>query len=1078
MPDTDGHPTGAAASVRRLASPGQQALCVQHELDPATPGLALSLGVRLGTSTDEAGLVRALRILVGRHAALRKRFVDDDGHWWALADPVPTDEAGWRRYIDVVTLDADSADGPGEVSARLARQILLLRDGPLFRATLIHHAGRPSHLLVRVHHAVLDLWSVGLLLEELSIVYADADAGTAGAGELWEADEKHRSRARQYWRSVFAEEVESLSLPAVLETAPRDGGQPESRTRAMVWADVDLSGVTGEKITRLARSAGVTPYAALLSLHAFTLGRFTGQSRVPVTVALNGRRRESYRQVGFFVSTAVFPVDVADGTATDLLQRVSVSLRGALAHQSLDRAALAAEAIATGRQPIPPPQAALMLQQDTPGMPAGSAAALASEGASLIGGTVALTTDSTGPFPLSLILLREGDSYRGHVEVDPGRVEPWVARRYARLFEAAARAVVDRPVAALDDLAVLPSADAEQLREWSSARAAPVRGANLAELVLEALRTRAGSIVVSAEDGELSAGDLLRRSAAVADSLLHLGIGTGDRVGVALPRTVDLLAVLLGVVRCGAAYVPLDLATPPARNERIIAESGCAAVIVTARDNLSLGPPRLPVGELLARPAPESAPQVDIEPDDAAYVLFTSGSTGRPKGVTISHRGAVNLLSWAAVAFSAADFAQTLAVTPITFDLSVFEIFAPLVGGGRVHLLNTVLDLVDDPGTGTGSTMINTVPSAVRTLLDRGCLPPSLRVVNMAGEPFPAALVTAVHEQVPSARIFNLYGPSETTTYSTVAELTAGATDPVPIGRPLAGTTLRVVDSALRSLPIGVVGELLIGGSGVALGYLGRPDLTARAFLPALDGDRQYRTGDLVRWRPDGQLEFVGRADLQVKVRGVRIELGDVEQALRESVPLRDVAVCARGSGADRTLVAFLVPDGFVDRLDPRSWVRTLRRELAARVPPALIPTGYGVLDELPRTPHGKVDRRRLAAMPDVGLIRRAPAPPRDETQRRLVTLWRDVLEQDVGVDDDFAEVGGHSLLLTTLSGLIQREFQVRLSLADLWLRRTVVEQASLITERKRSATAEADVTLRPIDRRRYLDVPRGETTS
>jgi amino acid adenylation domain-containing protein len=1077
------------------ASARQEALCLLHEVDPGAPGLVLGIAFRLPEDLSPDTVGSRIAALVSRHEALRTRLVRDGEHWLRVVDPdrQPAADAPWGRYCVPVRLQPAGGLTARQLAGELAdrcRQVPDLSEGPLFRAELLRADGHPAHLVVTVHHAVADLWSIGVLAAELAELVGAADRTHVAVPPppvppppvppvpSSPPDPRQQARAWRFWRDVLGDGVPPLQLaPAARAASPAFDGL----TRASVHAPLVLDRRCTAGLAALAKQCGVTRYTVLLAAQALALARLTGEGRVPIAVPLHGRDSATFQAVDYLVSTVTIPVDTASttGTVGDLVAQVAGKLRGSLAHRTVGYPELVALSAASDGPDVPVPAVALLLQQDTPGAPRGLTAGLLGAGSVRIGEAelpVAVPPPSVGPFGLATLLAEHGDRLVGRVELDPGRHQPWLAGQFATTFLAVADSLAQGAERPLAEVSAVGAAEAELIRGWSVSREPAATGGILPDLVLAAAQRHPERVAVAAADGSLTFAELVDRSTAVAAGLVAAGAGRGDPVGVMLPRGRDLPAALLGVMRAGAAYLPLDPAWPAARLAAVVADAGCRRVLVDALVDAEpvrrqLLPVRtLVLAELLAAGGRSAAPAPRrAGPDDPAYLLFTSGSTGRPKGVVIPHRAAVNLVRWAGGAFSPAELARTLAVTPTTFDLSVFELFVPLAHGGEVRLLDSVLDLLRSPAHAADATLLNTVPSAVAALLERDALPAGLRVVNMAGEALTAELVRAVHGRIPGVRVVNLYGPSETTTYSTFAELDAATVDPVPIGGPVGGTSLAVVDAELRMVPPGGTGELLIGGAGVAAGYAGRLGATAGRFLPDPDrpGRRRYRTGDLVRWRPDGQLDFIGRADHQVKVRGFRVELGEVEAALRDSTPLREAAVLALGQGQARRLAAYLVPTRAVTG-DPAGWLRGVRRRLGQKLPGYLVPGEFAVLAELPRSRHGKLDRERLAALPTVPLVAGGRVAPRTEPERRVAARWAEVLSvTEVGITDDFLDLGGHSLLLTRLAHLLGQEFAVEVSLAALWERRTVAGHAELLTAAA-PAPSPVRAPVRRLDRSRF----------
>ncbi|HEX8695774.1 MAG TPA: amino acid adenylation domain-containing protein, partial [Longimicrobium sp.] len=530
----------------------------------------------------------------------------------------------------------------------------------------------------------------------------------------------------------------------------------------------------------------------------------------------------------------------------------------------------------------------------------------------------------------------------------------------------------------------------------------------------QAERTPDAVAVVSGEES-LTYRALDERANRLARHLVGLGVGPEARVGVCQARGPEMIVSLLAVLKAGGAYVPLDPAYPAERLAFTVSDSG-AAVLLTEEPLRGLlpVPDGVPVvvvdGAARAEIAAESAenPAGGAAPGSLAYLIYTSGSTGVPKGVAIEHRSAVALLSWGRSVYSADELSGVLASTSISFDLSVYELFLPLSAGGRVIMVENALALPHSAAAGEVR-LINTVPSAIAALLESGGVPAGVTTVNLAGEPLRSELVDALYA-AGVERVYDLYGPSEDTTYSTCALRRAGG--PATIGRPISNTRAYVLDAGMRPVPVGVPGELHLGGRGLARGYLGRPALTAERFVPdpfGAAGARLYRTGDRARWRADGTLEYLGRLDEQVKVRGYRIEPGEIEAVLRRHESVREGVVVAREDApGDRRLVAYVV-----GRDDSEPQPSELRAHLAGRLPDYMVPSAFVVLDHLPLTPSGKVDRRALpapdAARPegDAGY-----AAPRTRAEEVLAGIWAEVLGLErVGVHDNFFELGGDSIL-------------------------------------------------------------------
>ncbi|HEX5708618.1 MAG TPA: amino acid adenylation domain-containing protein, partial [Pyrinomonadaceae bacterium] len=569
----------------------------------------------------------------------------------------------------------------------------------------------------------------------------------------------------------------------------------------------------------------------------------------------------------------------------------------------------------------------------------------------------------------------------------------------------------------------------------------------------------------------MSYRELDGRANRLAHHLRGMGVGPESLVGVLLERGAEMVVTLLAVLKAGAAYLPLDPRYPADRLSFML-EDGGAEVVVTQSALATLvgdGGARLVLldderDEITRQSA--GAVESGAVAENLAYVIYTSGSTGRPKGVAIAHRSAAVLCAWAHSVYTADQIRAVLASTSICFDLSVFELFVPLSCGGKVVLADNALQL---PLLSAADevTLVNTVPSAMTELLRMGGLPASVRTVNLAGEPLKNSLVQQIYERTRTTQVWNLYGPSEDTTYSTYALIKRGAGREPSIGRPVANTRAHLLDANLRQVPVGAVGEIYLGGDGLARGYLGRPELTAERFIAdpfsTEPGGRMYRTGDLGRYLSGGEVEFLGRADHQVKVRGFRIELGEVEAELGRHAGVRECVVVAREEASgDTRLVAYLVAEagGALDEAE-------LRRALKERLPDYMIPSVFVVLEEMPLTPNGKINRQALPA-PDPSRSETADGfvAPQTPVEERLAEIWGEVLGLvRVGSNDNFFDLGGHSLLATRVISRVREAFGIDVPLHALFQAATIGQLAARVEEERNAGRIAPAGPLAPVAR-------------
>jgi len=1036
----------------------QERLWFLEELHPGGAVYNVPTAVRLRGPLRVAAFRAALAAVVGRHESLRTTFEA------AGAEPRQRIHRPGGRVgsppVPVVDLAALPAPVAGREGARLARadarRPFDLGHGPLLRATLVRSGGERHLLLLNLHHAVADGWSVGVLLRELGELYAAAVAGRRPAlpalpvqyadYALWQRgwlDGEALERRIAYWR-------DRLRGVPVLEL-PTDRPRPPVAAHRGTALPVALPEGLAHDLAELARRRGATLFMTLLAGFATLLGRLAGQRDVAVGAPIANRNRlEAEGLIGFFVNTQVHRVDLGAATAPPTFAELLAHVRGvaleADAHQDLPFEKVVAELAPERRLSTTPLFQVMLALQNAPFGP------LELPGLELEPEDV---DSGTAKFDLTLNLRPEPrGGLVGMLEYDRDLFDRTTVQRWARSYRRLLRAAVAAPETAVDDLPAVGRSERHQLLvEWQG-HPLDAPPATLAEL-FEARAARVPDRAAVVRGGAVvSYGALHRRAEHLARRLREVGVGAETVVGVCLDRTPELVAVILAVHKAGGAYLPLDPGYPEERLRFLLEDSG-ASVVVTRRGagerlpgfgGATVELDRLPVSgeESPLPPGASSQPG----PDHLSHLIYTSGSTGRPKGVAIEHRSAVALLRWAHGAFAAAELERVLAATSINFDLSIFELFATLTAGGTVVLAENALELPALEGR-ERVTLLNTVPSAATELARVGGLPPGVRTVNLAGEPLRRSLVERLHGALPGARVLNLYGPSEDTTYSTFTAVSRGDGEPT-IGRPVAGTRGYLLDPGGRPVPLGAVGDLHLGGAGLARGYLGRPGLTAERFVPdGISGDpgaRLYRTGDRVRQGADGELRFLGRADHQVKIRGFRVEPGEVEARLLALPEVAQAVVVAFGAegGVERRLVAYLSP-GPGRRVDPGA----LRSALGETLPGYMVPSSFVVLDALPLLPNGKVDRRALPAPGEEGLGP-AGAPPRNATEELLVEIFRDLLGRErVGIHDGFFDLGGHSLLATRAASRIREVMGVELPLRQLFETPTAAGLAAAVEARE-----------------------------
>ncbi|HZF08657.1 MAG TPA: amino acid adenylation domain-containing protein, partial [Thermoanaerobaculia bacterium] len=1061
----------------------QERLWILDRLEPGSTAYHVPLALRLVGELDAVALHRSLGEIVRRHEALRTRFAVVDGNPVQVILPFAPPVPPALPRVDLTALSAERREA--ELRRRLVADALRpfdLEQGPLFRTTLVLLGVSEHALLTNMHHIVSDGWSIGVLLGELTALYGAGLAGRPSAlpelpvqyadfavwQRLWLAGEV-LEREIAYWRRAL-HGVPVLELPA-------DRPRPWERSGPAGTRSISLPAALLAELAQLGRRRGVTLFMVLLAAFKVLLKRYTGAADFAVGSPIANRtRREIEGLVGFFVNTLVLrTVFAADTGAGELLKRVRETTLGAYAHQDVPFEKLVEDLQPErGAHRTPFFQVAFALQNAP--LPARRLPGLAL--------TLLLIPSLGAKFELSLGMAEAEDGrLEGAVEYGRELFDRTTIDRLLGHFAHLLAALVATPERAVGELPLLSPAERRQLLgAWSGAEVEPGPDRRLYDLVAEQVARRAEAVAVLCGGESLSYGELDRRAARLARRLRGLGVGPEVRVGLLCEPSIERLVGLLGVLRSGGAYVPLDPEHPPARLAAIVDSSGMAVAL--AQDSLraklvfpagmagaagAVG--ALPVLSLAepwveADPAPAGEPATGLLPANLAYVIYTSGSTGRPNGVLVPQRGVAELIAGVRERFGIGPGSRLAQAGAFTFDLSVMEIFLALGSGATL--------VVAPSGERLGEalaallireavTMLATTPALLATLAPEGL---ALSSVTVGGDRCPAALV---RRWAPRVALYNCYGPTETSVFSVYGRLEGEGGEPA-IGRPVAGTEVYLLGRDLEPVPPGAAGELSVGGAGVARGYAGQPAKTAERFVPhpfpPAPGERLYRTGDLARFRSDGRLEFLGRNDSQIKIRGVRIEPGEIETVLAGHGEVRQAAVVARDDlPGGRGLVGFVVA-----REGSPLTASSLRQHAAAHLPATMVPARLVALDRLPTTVQGKVDRRALAGWPLDEGVEPASTAPRTPLEELLASLFADLLgRQRVGIDDGFFALGGHSLLATRLLSRLREVSGVELPMRELFEAPTVAGLAERIHRAKENAAGTFPPPVEPVRREGVL---------
>ncbi|OAB55726.1 hypothetical protein AY599_17950 [Leptolyngbya valderiana BDU 20041] len=1062
----------APAETTHPLSPAQTRLWFLQQLESQSPAYTLLGALEIEGPLDVELLRRVLRALEQGHAALRTRF--------RLLDGAPVQVIGAPRGLALTVVDLEPLpDYAREEEVRRigqteARRPFDLAEGPLIRLKLLRHAARRHVLLVTLHHIVADGWSLEVLLSETAALYRafaegrssplpplDLQYGDYAAWQRRVLDSNRIDSLLGYWRPRLA------GLPPL--ELPTDRPRPPVQTAEGARHDFRLDAALSAGVARLAAESGATRFQVLLAAFVTLLARYSGQTDFAVGVPASGRERpETQELVGCFVNTLVLRFDLSGAPSfRDLVARVRSTALDAQAHQELPFEKLV-EGLALERdlsrnalfQVLFSYQAASAPQPEIPGL--------------------ALRPLEIDPgvaqFDLALYLderdggLAGGFVYRTDL-YDSGSVVR-LEGHFRRLLEAA----LAEPDTPFERMPLLTGEERQRFADWNDTRVDYDLPPRLIDLIDAQVARTPDAVAAVAGDERLSYAELTRRANRLAGALAAAGAGPGRPVGLCLERSLSLIVALVAILRSGAPFLPLDPEQPAARLGQILEDADPSLVVTTA--TLAEG---LPAGLSWLDVASEGEPleaSPAIGADDPAYLLFTSGSTGRPKGAPNSQRGILNRLAWMQQYYPIGPRDRVLQKTPYGFDVSVWEFFWPLIAGARLVFARPGGHR--DPGylaaaiARHGVTVVHFVPSMLEAFLPAAdpvaCA--SLRHVFLSGEALSAELERRFFARGLSASLHNLYGPTEAAIdVSTWDCLPPGGRRTPPIGYAAPNCQLHILDPHGQPVPVGVPGELYLGGVQVGLGYIGRPELTAERFLPdpfvgATDktgeGARLYRTGDRARRLPDGAVEFLGRLDFQVKLRGQRIELGEIEAVLRDHPGVRTAVAALWGDDpARQRLVAYLVP------ADPDSVPRdVLRRHLEARLPGYMVPEALVFLDALPLNASGKLDRRRLPAPERPA--RTAAERPLRESERVVAEAWAAVLGlESVAPDANFFEAGGTSLLLVQVHARLKTRWP-ELTLVDLFRFPTVEglaahlspatppqEPASVAAPRRAPTTAE-----------------------
>jgi amino acid adenylation domain-containing protein len=1025
----------------------QQRLWFIDQLEPGNNAFNVPIAIRLTGRLDAGALERSINEIVRRHEALRTSFTIIEGKPRQVIDPL---QAVHLPVFDYSELDEDEREARvRQLSAQEASDSFDLSHGPLLRARLLRLASDEHVLLLTMHHIVSDGWSMGVLIKEVAALYEAFAAGQPSPlpelpvqyadFAVWQREwlqGEVLERQLNYWREQLG------GAPAVLEL-PVDRARPAVQSFRGAVHGFELGEELRQGLERVSRREGATLFMTLLAAFQTLLGRYSGQSDIVVgSPVANRNRAETEGLIGFFVNMLVLRTDLSGNPSfRELVGRVRETALGAYAHQDVPFEKLVEELQPERDLSRSPLFQIEFVLQNAP------VSELKSSGLSMSPVEVEIQTTH---HDLSLLMEETDRGLTGWVRYNTDLFDEATIKRLEEHFKTLLEGAVADPERRVAELPLLTATEERHwLYEWNSAKSEYPQDRCIHQLFEQQAERTPGATAVVCAGAQVTYRELNARANQLASYLMGLGVGGGKRVGVLMERSVEMVVGILGALKAGAAYVPLEPVHPAARLAFIVEDAELSLVLSQRKLNVEL-PQETPVLWLdadwhLISSSGERNPRAGATADETVYIIYTSGSTGQPKGVKVTHRSLVNYICWAREVYLQGAPLDFPLYSSLAFDLTVTSLFTPLISGGRLLVYpadshSAALDqLLDDNQVD----VLKLTPSHLALIKERDNRGSRISRLIVGGEALETELTRAVWESFGrTVDIYNEYGPTEATVGCMIYRFdAAGETRTyVPVGRPAANTEIYVLDEQLQVVAENVPGDLYIGGAGLAEGYLKRAELTAERFVPhpysAAAGARLYRTGDVGRYLPSGEVEFLGRRDEQVKVRGYRIELGEIEGVLRQQEWVREALVVVREDvPGDKRLVAYAAG---ASEQSPAAG--ELKDFMKGKLPEYMVPSAFVLLDRLPLTPNGKVDRRALPAPTALHVqVAEMFVAPRTPVEELLANIWSDVLGiEQVGVHDNFFDLGGHSLLATQALTRLREATQVELPLRLLFESPTV----------------------------------------
>ena len=1066
------------SSVWYPLSEGQKGLWVQYQLAPHSAAYISIFCVRVLSALDVPAMKAALQTIFDRHESLRSRFALREGvamQEFRRAVPLPFSHTDVSKMDDASILDLLAKEGSRPFDLEL---------GPVARFSLFSKSASEHFLLLSMYHIAFDHWSLNLILDELRVLYPAAASGqavslsevAAGYSDYvrWQKELLVGSEGEKlwrYWQGKLSGELPALALPT-------DRPRPKNELFEGKSLPFRLKPELTSRLRALAKAEGKTLFSTLLAAFQLLLHRYSGQDDILVGSPTLGLRRPEFQKVvGYFTNLVPLRADLSgDPSFREHLSRVQKTVLEAMDHQEFPFPLLVQRL-----QPVRDPSRSPIFQVQfnlirVPKNDLGAEAHITAETRRVeLGGLILEPVhlpQQEGQFDLDLMMVEEADSISGPIKYRSDLFDRSTIERMASHLEGLLESVVERPDVPISELSMI-SSEENKLLLFDLNRTQARIGCERVHELFEASAERAPEApAIRFRGATITYKELNARANRIARHLRTNGVEPGALVAVCLERSPDMVAALLGVLKVGAAYVPVDPAYPEARVAFMLEHSGAAALVTQESLAVRLARPGILVVRLDADKqalAAQSAENLENtgSGDDLMYVIYTSGSTGQPKGVAIRHRAVANVLRYFAGEFGIGVDDSLLAVTTLSFDIAVLELFLPLATGSRLVLAERA-DALDGGRLSSmlsseSITVMQATPVTWKLLLASGWNNGSKLRILCGGEAWTSELAQRLLDS--GASLWNVYGPTETTIWSTCRSIARG--EPIRLGSPIANTRIYVLDTRLRPVPPGIAGDLYIAGVGLASGYWNRPDLTQERFVadPHFSGELMYKTGDVARRLANGELEFLGRADHQVKIRGFRIEIGEIEAILRRCPGVVEAVVVARAAAAgEQELVGYVVVS-----VGKETATDEVRSHLKKSLPEYMIPAAIVALPRLPLTPNGKIDRK---ALPEPIFECRAataePIAPSSSTEKAIVDVWASVLRREiVSIDDNFFELGGHSLALLEVQARLKRALERDIPTVAMFSHPTVRSLASYLRGESENRESDGDKRRQDLSRQR-----------